>query len=141
MPPGLKYLDISFNEFTGTINVSDFPVTMKEISLESNQFEGGLDLGSLPTDLRSLNLSENCFSRKINLSELPKYLRHLYLSSNAFTGCTVSHPRMTYSSKDYSELDLDLRFLPVQIETFDASCNLFRGNYSSIICRTVLHAF
>ncbi|GKB40088.1 leucine-rich repeat-containing protein [Tanacetum coccineum] len=85
----LTFLDISRNEFTGTIPESIGNMTqLTVLDLSYNKFSGTIpiSIGSL-TSLTWLDLSENKFSGVIpkSIGSLTK-LTHLYLGSNKFSG-------------------------------------------------------
>ncbi|KAF4382765.1 hypothetical protein G4B88_021548 [Cannabis sativa] len=79
----LNYLDLSLNQFTGSIpgRIFTFPIT--NLQLQRNQFTGSVepvDQVTIPT----VDLSFNSFSGRI--SPLFSTVQNLYLNNNRFTG-------------------------------------------------------
>ncbi|KAJ0606097.1 putative non-specific serine/threonine protein kinase [Helianthus annuus] len=88
-PSRLTYLNISFNNITGTVTdmLSNFvPVVSSTIDLSSNNFYGHIP--NAPSSLARLDLSKNNLSGQIFFlcQIVDGYLSFLDLSHNAFTG-------------------------------------------------------
>ncbi|PON66264.1 LRR domain containing protein [Parasponia andersonii] len=79
----LNYLDLSLNQFSGTIpgRIFTFPIT--NLQLQRNQFTGSVEPADQVT-IPTVDLSFNRFSGQI--SPLFSTVQNLYLNNNRFTG-------------------------------------------------------
>ena len=86
LPPGLRKLFLSDNQFSGTPDLTKLPVGLLEIHLDRNQFSGAPDLTKLPVGLLDMRLFANQFSGTPDLTKLPQSLMTLFLCGNQFSG-------------------------------------------------------
>ena len=86
LPRSLKYIDLSFNKFYGSLDLSTLPPQLENAFFNSNEFSGSLDLTHLPFSLVFLSLYNNKFAGPIDLTKIPKNLKSLYLNHNQLSG-------------------------------------------------------
>ncbi|KNH04327.1 leucine-rich repeat, partial [Perkinsela sp. CCAP 1560/4] len=102
LPASLKELDAGTNKLSGSVDLSKLPVRLGALTLESNAFVGSVNLTSLPPRLHILNLTGNQLSQSLDLSQLPPTVELLLLWHNAFTGSVD----LTHLPAFLRELDL-----------------------------------
>ncbi|GFH52622.1 hypothetical protein CTEN210_09098 [Chaetoceros tenuissimus] len=89
MLPSLKFLYLTFNDFTGDfiITSKDFPTSIQYLNLGSNMISGFFG-GDILTSLKSLGLSSNDFvgDFAITSKDFPTSLQFLHLHGNKLTG-------------------------------------------------------
>ena len=86
LPRCLEVIDITKNQFHGTIDLRNIPPAMLTFAVACNYFEGAVDLKRLPEGLYGLFLTQNKFAGTISLDALPKTLIYLYLEDNRLGG-------------------------------------------------------
>eukprot|EP01018_Ginkgo_biloba_P026613 Gb_19042 [translate_table: standard] len=80
---GLKYLDLSLNQFTGSIPASIFAMQLSNLLLERNSLSGSLTIHG-PVSIETMDLSHDNLSGE--LSPLLASAQNIYLNHNHFTG-------------------------------------------------------
>ncbi|KAB2039738.1 hypothetical protein ES319_D02G031400v1 [Gossypium barbadense] len=109
----LRYVDLSHNNFSGTVPtwLLENNTKLKVLILKGNSFTGPLSLSSaLISNVSSIDLSENKLQGQIPIgicSTFP-HLSQLFLSKNAFEG---NIPLCLSGMKDLSTLDLSNNLL------------------------------
>jgi len=83
---GVVLLDLSQNNFCGSIDLSALPGSLVEMNLSKNAFSGELKLDKLPNGLQKLNLADNRLVGIIDIGMVPISLRELNISRNRFEG-------------------------------------------------------
>eukprot|EP01013_Petalomonas_cantuscygni_P033175 TRINITY_DN5_c0_g1_i13.p3 TRINITY_DN5_c0_g1~~TRINITY_DN5_c0_g1_i13.p3 ORF type:complete len:125 (-),score=26.42 TRINITY_DN5_c0_g1_i13:55-429(-) len=83
---GLHKLDLSFNQFTGTVDFTQLPTGLQNLWLFNNRFNGTVDFSKLPTGLQRLNLYSNQFTGTADFTKLPTGLQTLDLHNNLLCG-------------------------------------------------------
>src|SRR5262249_19372367 len=58
----LQYLNLSFNNFSGSLDLTQLPSQLKELHVGNNRFTGFIDLSRLPMNLAALYLNDNQLS-------------------------------------------------------------------------------
>eukprot|EP00759_Apiculatamorpha_spiralis_P029703 PhF_6_TR31791/c1_g1_i12/m.46845 len=92
MPRGLKELDISFNQFSGTFNFASLPPSLEILLVANNQFSGTVNISPFPVNLTKLVLNRNQFSGGLDVSFAPRFVELLSLSFNKFCGSVRTGP-------------------------------------------------
>eukprot|EP00009_Paramoeba_aestuarina_P007020 CAMPEP_0201522196 /NCGR_PEP_ID=MMETSP0161_2-20130828/16512_1 /ASSEMBLY_ACC=CAM_ASM_000251 /TAXON_ID=180227 /ORGANISM="Neoparamoeba aestuarina, Strain SoJaBio B1-5/56/2" /LENGTH=83 /DNA_ID=CAMNT_0047920971 /DNA_START=209 /DNA_END=460 /DNA_ORIENTATION=+ len=59
---------------------------MERLSLDSNSFSGTIDMTRLPGSMRTLDLGRNNFVGSTDFGKLPKSLRFLYVNDTRLVG-------------------------------------------------------
>jgi len=128
--PALESLLLFTNHFTGSIpNFNHLPA-IREIDLSENQLSGNLPDFALPT-LEKLNLSYNAFTGGIPACDCPNLVNFL-LEKNELTGeiPNFDHPRLGW-------LNLSLNHLTGNIPDFDLPELTILGAFSNALSGNV----
>ncbi|KAB1669317.1 hypothetical protein ES319_1Z055100v1 [Gossypium barbadense] len=109
----LRYVDVSQNNFSGTVPtwLLENNTKLEELILKGNSFTGPLSLSSaLISNVSSIDISENKLQGQIptGICSTFPHLRRLFLSKNAFEG---NIPLCLSGMKDLSTLDLSNNLL------------------------------
>ena len=76
LPRPLTYADINGNSFFGTISCDSFPVQLEKLLASENAFSGSIELTSLPRTLKVIDLSNNKIKQKVLVyANLPEGIR------------------------------------------------------------------
>ncbi|KAJ7300142.1 hypothetical protein O6H91_Y063600 [Diphasiastrum complanatum] len=79
----LNYVDLSFNQFIGSVPANLFSLKMSALLLQRNQLSGPI-LPSSPVSINKIDLSYNSFSGQ--LSPFLAHAHYLYLNNNNLNG-------------------------------------------------------
>ena len=107
LPNAIKKFDVSGNQLTGTLDISNLPATLDGLWAYNNQFYGKINLLSLPSGLRTIDLHGNNLTGSLDFTSLPDSMVSLRLQGNHFQG------------------EIDFQFLPKGLKKLDLSGNSF----------------
>ena len=124
LPNSVKYLTITGQAMTGTINTKFLSAEMYSLQLSKNAFEGSFALDSLPPSISEVSIKENNFCGALNLSCSLPNLRHFWAQSNKFQG------------------SIDLENLPKSLEILNLEDNQLVGSANlNKLPQRLLHLF
>ena len=83
------YLNLRQNQFTGTIDLTQLPQSMKELDVGYNQISGSLHLNQLPEAMYEIKLRKNSFTGSLVAANLPPRLKLLDVRHNLFNSIAV----------------------------------------------------
>ena len=86
LPMRMETLDITGNDFQGTVGLEMLPIHMEILRAGNNNFQGSLNLTELPKKLRILELNDCQLTGTVNLNLLPSSLEELSLFVNELEG-------------------------------------------------------
>jgi hypothetical protein len=88
LPPGLEFMDLSHNQFSGVppLYYANWPPAFKVLDLSFNFLTGDPDITAFPEGMLEVHLNNNLFDFTPSLNTLPATLQTLDLSFNAFCG-------------------------------------------------------
>ena len=92
LPPNLKTLDLSHNEFDGQFVWSLLPKHLEHLFLQNNHLRGTLDCYSLPKNLQVLAMQGNAFQGVIEWEILPKSMEMILATDSIAESSANSKP-------------------------------------------------
>ena len=105
-----SHLNVSFNDLSGSLDLSGLPRTLRAFHAKKNTFEGEIHLEHLPASLRRLDLGDNKLAGTLRFDDLSEAITSINLEKNKFFG------------------DLRLESLPNGFVHLDLYGNSFRGS-------------
>ena len=116
-PPNIRTLEISYNEFSCTVDFTPLGENLTDLYVGRNRFHGETKTADIPRAVAYLWLEYNNFSRSIALERLPPGLITFYAGHNAYS------------------VTVRLDNLPPMLENLYLMYNKLLGPCASRICR------
>ena len=110
LPKSMKWLTVSDQDLSGTIDTSALGPNMEFFNLDRNSFEGSFLIEKLPQLLIAIDISHNKMIGTLNIASLPRNMQEFIASNNNFEGT------------------IDLDNLPEYFEELDLSDNRLTGS-------------
>ena len=92
---------LQINFFSGSLDFTTLPTTLRELRLEQNRFSGLLDFCSMPNSLTAIDLSYNAVHGCVELSLLPPNVEWINFSESDVEILNATGLRRTFG-KYYS---------------------------------------